>query len=151
MWGFSGLPKFRLFVVPRGSAPTQARFAAHSSTASTVPRYGSAATRRPLPSMETASPAPDGRARTAASASAGRRTVRPCTIQSYCWNSGSREARFGEPSRASSASRGVAPSSSTRGGGAYSGAAAGAGSRSYSGQSSTSAATGMSPTTSPRG
>ena len=28
--GFSGLPKFRQFVTPSGSAPTQARFAAHS-------------------------------------------------------------------------------------------------------------------------
>ena len=37
MCGFSGLPKFRLLVVPSGSAPAQARFDAHSSTASTVP------------------------------------------------------------------------------------------------------------------
>ena len=37
MCGFSGLPKLRLFVVPSGSAPAQARLAAHSSTASTVP------------------------------------------------------------------------------------------------------------------
>ena len=39
---------------PSGSAPTQARLALHSSTASTAPRYGSQATRRPLPSIETA-------------------------------------------------------------------------------------------------
>ena len=37
MCGFSGLPKFRQLVSPSGSAPTQARFSAHSSTASTAP------------------------------------------------------------------------------------------------------------------
>ena len=37
-WGFSGLPKFRQLVSPSGSAPTQARLAEHSSTASTAPR-----------------------------------------------------------------------------------------------------------------
>src|SRR3954452_13200858 len=54
MCGFSGLPKLRQLVSPSGSAPTQARLAEHSSTASTAPRYGSAATRRPLPSIATA-------------------------------------------------------------------------------------------------
>ena len=54
MCGFSGLPKFRQLVRPSGSAPAQARLAEHSSTASTAPRYGSTATRRPLPSIETA-------------------------------------------------------------------------------------------------
>jgi hypothetical protein len=120
MCPFSGLPKLRLFVVPNGSAPTHARFAAHSSTASTVPVYGSAATRRPLQSMLTAS-AGIGRsspgalasesesrssASTAASACPGRRTVRDWTIASYCSNSGLREAMFGDASSASSASRG---------------------------------------------
>ena len=57
---------------PSGSAPTQARFWAHSSTASTVPAYGSQATRRPLPSIETAIDAPAScRCSTAASASLG--------------------------------------------------------------------------------
>src|SRR4051794_11543284 len=62
MCGFSGLPKLRQLVRPSGSAPTQARLAEHSTTASTAPRYGSAATRRPLPSMATAiaGRAPDG-------------------------------------------------------------------------------------------
>ena len=41
-------------------------------------------------------------ASTAASACSGRRTVRDCTMQSYCSNSGSREAMFGEASSASS-------------------------------------------------
>ena len=54
--GFSGLPKFRQFVSPSGSAPTQARLAAHSYTASAAPARGSQATRRPLPSIETAMP-----------------------------------------------------------------------------------------------
>ena len=36
--GFSGLPKLRQLVSPSGSAPTQARLAEHSSTASTAPR-----------------------------------------------------------------------------------------------------------------
>ena len=87
MCGFSGLPKLRQLVSPSGSAPTQARLAAHSSTASTAPRYGSAATRRPLPSIETAiagrARAPSGRtssSSTAASACSGRRTVREPTI-----------------------------------------------------------------------
>ena len=85
MCGFSGLPKFRQFVRPSGSAPAQARFAVHSSTASTVPVYGSQATRRPEPSIETAIPRGDcGSASTAASACSGRRTVRDCTMQSYC-------------------------------------------------------------------
>ena len=52
--GFSGLPKFRQLVSPSGSAPTQARLAAHSYTASAAPRRGSHATRLPLPSIETA-------------------------------------------------------------------------------------------------
>ena len=52
--GFSGLPKFRQLVSPSGSAPTQARLAAHSYTASAAPRRGSQATRRPLPSIATA-------------------------------------------------------------------------------------------------
>ena len=56
--GFSGLPKLRQLVRPSGSAPTQARFAAHSQTASAAPMYGSQATRRPLPSIETASARP---------------------------------------------------------------------------------------------
>src|SRR3954464_9611778 len=73
MCGFSGLPKFRQLVSPSGSAPTQARFAAHSSTASTAPRYGSQATRRPLPSIETAIAPSPGSLSTAASASSGRR------------------------------------------------------------------------------
>ena len=93
MCGFSGLPKLRQLVRPSGSAPTQARLAAHSSTASTAPRYGSQATRRPLPSIETAIARAVGRARsTAASACSGRRTVRDCTTQSYCSNTGRREA-----------------------------------------------------------
>ena len=84
MCGFSGLPKFRQFVRPSGSAPAQARFAVHSSTASTVPVYGSHATRRPEPSIETAIAPPPGSESTAASACSGRRTVRDCTMQSYC-------------------------------------------------------------------
>ena len=84
MCGFSGLPKFRQLVSPSGAAPTHARLAAHSSTASTVPVYGSAATRRPLPSIETPIDAPLSRTSTAASACSGRRTVREPTMQSYC-------------------------------------------------------------------
>jgi hypothetical protein len=118
MCGFSGLPKFRLFVVPSGSAPTHARFDAHSSTTPTVPQYGSQATRRPLPSIDVATPRPFSSRRTAASASFGRRTVRDWTIQSYCWNSGRREATFGEASSARRVSRGDAPGSSVRGGAA---------------------------------
>ena len=56
----------------------------HSSTASTVPVYGSQATRRPEPSIDTAIALPPGIESTAASACSGRRTVRDCTMQSYC-------------------------------------------------------------------
>ena len=121
MCGFSGLPKFRQLVSPSGSAPTQARFAEHSSTASTAPRYGSQATRRPLPSIETASA---GRRSlplassisTAASACSGRRAVREPTMQSYCSNTARRDAMLAEPSSASSVAPGSAASSRTRGG-----------------------------------
>src|SRR4051795_6013576 len=63
MCGFSGLPKFRQLVRPSGSAPVQARLAEHSSTASTAPRYGSTAPRRPLAVIATLSAgAPPSRA-----------------------------------------------------------------------------------------
>jgi hypothetical protein len=120
MWGFSGLPKFRQFVRPSGSAPTQARLRAHSSTASTVPVYGSQATRRPLQSIETArAPVPPSQssASTAASAASGRRTVREPTIGSYCWNAQRLLATFGERSSARIASGPVGWSAS-RGAGA---------------------------------
>ncbi len=109
--------------MPSGSAPTHARFAAHSSTAAIVPRRGSAATRRPLPSMLTASALPSGSASTAASACSGRRIVREPTIESYCSKSGRREARFGLASSAGRISWGEASGASTAAGGAYSGSA----------------------------
>ena len=117
MCGFSGLPKLRQLVRPSGSAPAQARLAEHSSTASTAPRYGSTATRRPLPSIETAMAEPPSSISTAASAASGRRTVREPTMQSYCSNAHRREARLALPSSASSDSPADSPSSSTRGGG----------------------------------
>ena len=74
MCGFSGLPKLRQLVRPSGSAPTQARLRAHSSTASTAPVYGSQATRRPLPSIETAiAPLPPSPASVSTAASAALR------------------------------------------------------------------------------
>jgi len=119
MCGFSGFPKFRQLVRPSGSAPTQARFAAHSSTASIAPVYGSAATRRPLPSIET--PMAGGwdpfNMRTAASDCSGRRAVREPTMQSYCSNSGRREAMFGDSSSASRVVRWSVPGSSVGEGG----------------------------------
>jgi hypothetical protein len=97
------LPKFRQLVRPSGSAPTQARFWAHSSTASIVPANGSQATRRPLPSIETAIALSDsGSCRTAASADSGRRTVREPTIESYCWKIHRFEAIDGAARSASS-------------------------------------------------
>src|SRR4051812_21614633 len=99
--GFSGLPKLRQLVRPRGSAPTQARFWAHSSTASTAPAYGSQATRRPLPSIATAIARSDsGIINTAASADSGLRAVREPTTESYCSNAQRFEATFGAPSSA---------------------------------------------------
>ena len=110
--GFSGLPKLRQLVSPSGSAPTHARLAAHSSTASIVPRYGSQATRRPLPSIETAIAVPvSASARTAASAASGRRTVRDCTIESYCSKAQRFEAIVGEASSARRISAGSSDSS----------------------------------------
>ena len=53
---------------------------------------------------------------TAASACSGRRAVREPTMQSYCSNTGRREATFAEPSSASSVAPASSPSSSTRGG-----------------------------------
>src|SRR3954447_14193509 len=152
MCGFSGLPKFRQFVSPSGSAPTQARLAEHSRTASTAPRYGSAATRRPLPSIATAmagrgpspsagysavsasgavvplredeaAPAPGGSISTAASALSGRRTVREPTIESYCSNAHLREATLEDPSSATSTSAASSEPDSTAGGAGYSGVA----------------------------
>ena len=41
-WGFSGFPKLRQLVSPSGRAPTQARLAAHSYTASAAPARGPA-------------------------------------------------------------------------------------------------------------
>jgi hypothetical protein len=84
MCGFSGLPKFRLFVVPSGSAPTHARLAAHSKTDADRAVVRVARDPRPLPSIDVAMPRPFSSARTAASACSGRRTVRDCTSQSYC-------------------------------------------------------------------
>src|SRR3954449_12846598 len=152
MCGFSGLPKLRQFVSPSGSAPTQARLAEHSSTASTAPRYGSAATRRPLPSIATAiagrapspsagystasgSAPPDGSSSTAASADSGRRTVREPTIESYCSNAHLREATLEDPSSATSTSAASSEPDSTAGGAGYSGVAGSAGDRSYAGHS----------------
>ncbi len=135
MCGFSGLPKFRQLVSPSGSAPAHARLAAHSITASTAPRYGSQATRRPLPSMETAMP---GRgtvrrrrssASTAASHASGRRTVREPTSQSYWEKAQRREARLAEPSSPGRTSA-SSVASSVRGGAGYSGVVGAAGSRS---------------------
>ena len=74
------------------------------------PRRGSHAARRPLPSIETAIAEPAGSARTAASASSGRRTVRDWTSGSYCSNTGRREARLTDPRRASRISAGLAAS-----------------------------------------
>src|SRR4051812_18121586 len=162
MCGFSGLPKLRQLVSPSGSAPTQARFAEHSSTVSTAPRWGSAAPGGPLPSIAPAiggrapsasdgyrtvngSASPDGSSSTAASAASGRRTVREPTIESYCSNAHLREATFDDPissTRMSAGSEDV----STTGGAGYSGVAGSAGSRTYVGHSSTKAVTGMSPT-----
>jgi len=100
-------------VSPSGSAPTQARFCAHSSTASIVPARGSQATRRPLPSIETAIALPDsGTRRTAASADSGRRTVREPTTESYCSKTQRLEAMLGEESSASSVSSAEVPGSS---------------------------------------
>ena len=48
--GSSGFPKLRPSVTPSGTAPAQARFAAHSATARRAPRYGSSAHTAPLPS-----------------------------------------------------------------------------------------------------
>ena len=100
-------------MTPSGSAPTQARFWTHSRTASIVPAWGSQATRRPLPSIETAI-APhsaSGVARTAASADSGRRAVREPTTESYCSKAQRLEAMLGEASRASRVSSAEAPSS----------------------------------------
>ena len=69
--------------------------------------------------MLTASALPSGSASTAASASSGRRTVRDCTIESYCSKSPRREARLGLASSASRASRALAPAGSRRTGGPY--------------------------------
>src|SRR3954466_5327173 len=160
MCGFSGLPKLRQLVSPSGSAPTQARLAEHSSTASTAPRYGSAATRRPLPRLAPAiagrapsassgyrtvsgSASPDGSSSTAASADSGRRPVREPTIESYCSHAHLREATLEEPSSATSMSPASFEPDSTAGGAGYSGVAGSAGSRSYAGHSSTRAVTGM--------
>ncbi len=121
MCGFSGLPKFRQFVRPSGSAPTHARLRAHSSTASTAPVYGSDATRRPFPSIETAmAPLPPSGSSmsTAASASSGRRVVRDPTIQSYCSKAHRFEATFGDARSASSVSSGDSLPSSFAGGAA---------------------------------
>src|SRR4051795_1956624 len=118
-WGFSGLPKLRQFVSPSGSAPTQARLRAHSSTASTVPVYGSHATRRPLQSIAVAiAPLPPStsRASTAASDAPERRTEREPTIVSYCSYAQRLLAIVGAESRASKVSEAAAPSASTRGG-----------------------------------
>ena len=77
--GFSGLPKFRQLVSPSGSAPTQARLAAHSNTASAAPR---ARVARDAPAVavdrDRDRATPSGSASTAASACSGRRTVRDC-------------------------------------------------------------------------
>src|SRR5205807_1816742 len=140
--GFSGLPKLRQFVSPSGSAPTQARFAAHSRTTSTVPVYGSQATLLPLPSIDTASaPSPPSWSSdsTAASAVSGRRTVRAPTIGSYCSNAQRLLATLGERSSASSASAAGASWLSVRFGARYTGTRGTSGRRSYCGNSSTSA------------
>ena len=120
--GFSGFPKFRQFVRPSGSAPTQARLAAHSYTASAAPRRGSHATRRPLPSIETAiaGVAPRAQREHGRIGLSGRRTVRDWTIGSYCSNTGRREARFAERSSASSVSAGDSSPVSTASGAPYS-------------------------------
>src|ERR671935_2118977 len=140
--GLSGLPKLRQLVTPSGWAPTQARFCAHSSTASTVPRYGSQATRRPLPSIATAiAPPVSSSLSTAASASSGLRTVRDWTIESYCWKAHRFEATFEEASRAMRTSEGEADGSSDARFG-YGHSRGSRGSSSYSGHPSISAETG---------
>src|SRR6185436_7090184 len=101
------------------SAPTQARFRAHSSTASAAPVYGSHATRLPLPSIETASaplPPSGSSTSTAASAVSGRRTVRDPTIESYCSKTKRFDAMLGEASRASRLSLGDDPAARRAGG-----------------------------------
>src|SRR5262245_45409192 len=52
--GFSGLPKFRQLVAPRGTAPEQATFRAASATASFAPSAGSSQQNRPLQSADIA-------------------------------------------------------------------------------------------------
>ena len=76
-------------------------------------RTGSTATRRPLPSIETAIAPPESSVSTAASACSGRRTVREPTRQSYCSNAHRREARLALPSSASSVPPASRPASST--------------------------------------
>ncbi len=80
--------------------------------------------------MLAARPPPPGSTSTAASHSSGRRTVRDCTIGSYCSNSGRREAMFGLEISSSSATRIDAPGASVAGGGGYSGSDGFSGARS---------------------
>ena len=56
--GCSGLPKLRQLTSPSGRAPTHARFIAASATTSAVPRRGSSAHHRWLPSTVRARPRP---------------------------------------------------------------------------------------------
>ena len=56
--GCSGFPKFRQFTSPTGRAPTHARFMTASATTSAVPRRGSTAHHRWLPSQVMARPRP---------------------------------------------------------------------------------------------
>lgn len=99
---------------PSGSAPTQARLAAHSRTASTAPAYGSHATLRPLPSIEMPIARSDsGSISTAASACSGRRTVLDPTKESYCSKAQRLEATLGEASSAGRIAEG-SPASAER-------------------------------------
>jgi hypothetical protein len=77
--GFSGFPKLRQSVMPSGSPPAHATFRAASSTASAPPVKGSRRAIRPWPSRLTASPRCEGRRRSTAASSPGRRTVRDPT------------------------------------------------------------------------
>ena len=81
--GFSGLPKLRQSVRPIGSPPAQATLRAAPKTASAPARNGS---RSPGggPWSETARPRVEGRSRSTAASSPGRRTVREPTSWSYC-------------------------------------------------------------------
>ena len=78
--GSSGEPKFRQSLTARGRAPDVATLRNDSASASWAPVNGSSIAKRPLQSVETATPSPEPTStRTMPESSGCARTVLPCT------------------------------------------------------------------------